>query len=199
MKTTNKEAVNQQLQVLTAQIGKHVASYLVPNYNDGQKLAIVDEGVLKYLKSLLPYASAEKIVSTFIYELQNLLNLDLASEKLLIRAVTEAKEFVAFQESINLMKRYFDPTVTVIRDEPFNAEPRELTITEMIAERNIMAEALAKYDDAINKHPDYPQPSLSELMKDLEKMENGCDFVRSQIHRHPDNRNNGPVVVSNVH
>jgi hypothetical protein len=56
------QAVSQQLSVLTAQIGNNVASYLVPNYNDGQKLAIIDEGVLKYLKDLLPKANPGKLL-----------------------------------------------------------------------------------------------------------------------------------------
>lgn len=137
-----KQAVNQQqdnnLNVQTVQIGKHVASFLVPDYNDGQKLSVIDDGVLKHLKNLLPKASSYDIVKNFRDEINTLLHGEMpGTENLLEDAVKLAKDFVAFHTSINLIKQYFDPKVTVIREEPFNVEPpkpkeiNDMTVDEL--------------------------------------------------------------------
>jgi hypothetical protein len=157
----NKQAVNQQqdnnLNVQTVQIGKLVASFLVPDYNEGQKLSVIDEGVLKYLKSLLPKASVNDILDTFVAQIEAARLSDYNSEERLQHAVDAAKDFVAFHTSVNLLKQYFDPKTTVVREEPFNAEPRELTITEMIAKFNEMTEEWDRYKAKVESHPDYPK------------------------------------------
>ena len=153
MATQTKEAVNQQqsMVVETAQLADQIATFLVPNYNDGQKLAIVDEGVLKYLKNLLPKADAFTIISEFIGELNDAKRLEIGK---LDAAVKCAKDFVAFHETINLMKRYFQPGITIAYKEPFNAAPRPLTITEMCEKYNRMTEELALLDAEIKAHAD---------------------------------------------
>ena len=130
-----KEAVNQQeqdnnLSVQAVKIGKNIAAFLIPDYNEGQKLVVIDEGVLKYLKSLLPTASTFDIINNFISSMKDILDDPYTLEA----AVAEAKHFVAFHESVNLMKRYFDPKVKVTMETPFNVEKPEPTIDEKIAE-----------------------------------------------------------------
>jgi hypothetical protein len=147
MKKTETQAVSQQLSVLTAQIGTNVASYLVPDYNEGQKLAIIDEGLLKYLKDLLPTSSPYEIINNFISRMKDIRNTPCTLEA----AVKECKDFVAFHEGINLMKRYFDPKTVVTREEPFNLPARELTISEKVDQRNALVEQLAKLDAEINE------------------------------------------------
>lgn len=163
MKQT-KEAVNQQLTIDTAQVGAFVAAFLVPNYNDGQQLAIVDEGVLKYLKSLLPKANVNEIVEELINRIKEH-RYSANSTEHLKNVVNECQDFVAFHTSINLMKKYFDPNVKVERAEPFNATPREMTITEMIEHYNVMSEELAKLDVKIKAHPDYPTKQSVEVVE----------------------------------
>ena len=136
-----KEAVNQQqannLNIQTVQIGKFLASFLVPDYNEGQKLSVIDDGVLKYLRALLPIASCRIIVKSLKENITNLLEDYHDDDTLLAYAVDECKNFVAFHTSINLLKQYFDPKVTVIREEPFNVEPpkpkeiNDMTVDEL--------------------------------------------------------------------
>ena len=153
-KQTSPEAVNQQqLSVMTALVGKEIASYLVPNYNEGQKLAIIDEGVLKYLKELLPKATAETIIRQLYDELYDIRFSD-KGDKLEL-AVKSCKDFIAFHESINLLKKYFDPTMKIEYEEPFNQPVRELTISEMVEQYNTMAGMLAQLDAQIKAHPEY--------------------------------------------
>lgn len=122
-----QEAVNQQqdnsLSVQTVQIGKHIASFLVPDYNEGQKLSVIDDGVLKYMKDLLPRADGREIVKDLIGNLSQLLDKKTIGHVIVKDAVSECKDFVAFHTSINLLKEYFDPKVTVVRQSPFNVEP----------------------------------------------------------------------------
>lgn len=163
-KARTKEAVAQQLSVMTALIGTQTASYLVPNYNDGQKLAIVDEGVLKFLKSLLPKASTSEIIRDLIDRLEHIkYNGDLQL------AVNECKDFVAFHETVNLMKRYFDPNTKVEYEEPFNQEPKPLTFVELLREREKLEEMAKALDKEIAEHPDRPQPIVQEKVVVVDK------------------------------
>jgi hypothetical protein len=109
-------------------IGKQIAAFLIPDYNADQKLAVVDEGVLKYLKSLLPKANAWEIIDGFIKRMEAIANKPCTLEA----AVAEAKDFVTFHETVNLMKRYFDPSVKVTMEDPFNVEKPAPTIDEKI-------------------------------------------------------------------
>lgn len=132
--------------VKTVQVGKQVASFLVPDYNEGQKLAIVDEGVLKYLRALLPKSSAYDIIQKFIDNL-NVAKVDQSLDD----AVNEAKDFVAFQKSINLLREYFDPKVKVEMEAPFNVV-RELTITEKSMKLNDLMEEVRKLQAEIDEY-----------------------------------------------
>lgn len=138
-----KQAVSQQqdntLSVESVLIGKHVASFLIPDYNEGQKLAVIDEGVLKYLKNLLPKANPWEIINNFI----NRLLVIASSPCTLEAAVAEAKDFVAFHESVNLMKKYFDPNMVVIMEKPFNIAEPEPSIDSLVHEWSIMEAKIA--------------------------------------------------------
>jgi len=139
------KSVENKMTVETAQLDNQVASFLVGDYNEGQKLAIVDEGVLKYLTSLLPKASTYDIIR----RLKD--NLDLNSS--LEKAVKEAREFVAFHETVNLLRVYFNPKAEIAFNEPFNVV-RELTITEKSLRLNELREEgmrLEKEIDDYNK------------------------------------------------
>ena len=147
--STNKQAVNSKqdntLNVQTVLVGKHTASFLVPDYNEGQKLSVIDEGVLKYLKALLPKANTYEIIDNFIERMQDIRK----SPCTLEAAVAEAKDFVAFHESVNLMERYFDPKVDVKYDEPFNVEKPEPTAKELFEEWVKMGDVLKS---AVGQH-----------------------------------------------
>lgn len=129
-----KQAVKQQqdntLNVQTVLINKKQSSFLVPDFTENQKLAVVDEGVLKYLKELLPKANAYEIINNFIERMEKIRNYPCTLKV----AVQEAKDFVAFHETVNLMDKYFNPNVTVTLDEPFNVEKPAPTIDELILE-----------------------------------------------------------------
>lgn len=137
---------NKEMTVQTVQIGKQQASFLVPDYNDGQKLAVIDEGVLKYLRRLLPKASIADIIQDFINE-QTMAQ----RHNSLDDSVKSAKEYIAFQTSINLLKKYFDPNAKVIMQEPFNVT-RELTITEKSLRLNELREEVIRLDKEINDY-----------------------------------------------
>ena len=147
MKQTN------EMTVQTAQLNDQVAAFLVPNYNDGQKLAIVDEGVLKYLRALLPKASSSDIILKFIDRLRDAMrNPDVDT---LEQSVKEAKDYVAFHESINLLKRYFDPNAKITYDEPFNIASKPLTVNEMMEKGHKLADELNALTQQITNHPDW--------------------------------------------
>lgn len=135
---TKPQAVNQQkdnnLNVQTVLIGKLTASFLVPDYNDGQVLAVIDEGVLKYLKSLLDYASADEIIDGFVHGLEVARLWKGSNKEKLALAVKCCKDFVAFHEGVNLMDKYFNPITVVTREEPFNVEKPTPTVEEMFME-----------------------------------------------------------------
>lgn len=134
MNQIKKQAVSQQkdnsLSVQTVIIGKKQASFLVPDLSDDQKLAVIDEEVLEFLKSLLPTANDYEIINNFITKMERIRNTPCTLEA----AVAAAKHFVTFHESVNLMEKYFDPKVTVVMEEPFNVVKPEKTIDEKIAE-----------------------------------------------------------------
>lgn len=105
--TTQKEAVNQQqdngLNVQTIKINdKQSAALLVPEFQEDQKLAIVDEEVLNYLVNLLPEADTSEIVNKLITKLQRNGMRDLKV------AVKISYDFVVFHKTVNLMERYFE-------------------------------------------------------------------------------------------
>ena len=159
--STIKQAVSQQEETViveTAQLADQVATFLVPNYNEGQKLAIVDEGVLKYLKSLLPKARTSEIIDQLIGKLKELRYKE-GSDSLQL-AVNEAKDFVAFHESINLLNRYFNPGNTIAYKEPFNKEPKPLTLEQLVARRHELEDEMSKVDDMILQANKDKEPEL---------------------------------------
>lgn len=149
-----KQKFANKMTVKTAQLDNQIAAFLVPDYNDGQKLAIVDEGVLEYLKSLLSTARTRDIIMAFRMKLEKA-----GEENDLKMAVEMAQQFVAFHKSVNLLDDYFDVSISKHIEEPFNVT-RELTITEMIDKLNQMTEELAKYKTEVENHPDYPKPEV---------------------------------------
>lgn len=146
-KTQANTKQDSSLSVKTAQVGNQIAAFLVPDYMDGQKLAIVDEGVLKFLKSLLPKADFFTIKDQFIEELRDLHNLE--------DLVKHTKSFVAFHETVNLLRKYFDPNIKVTTEKPFNKEPEPLTLDEMFLKRELLEKEAKELDEMINAHPDY--------------------------------------------
>jgi hypothetical protein len=67
----------------------------------------------------------------------------------------ECKDFVAFHEGVNLMKRYFDPKTKVTYEEPFNKEAKPLTLKEMIEQSHLLVLEMKKMHDTISQHPDW--------------------------------------------
>jgi len=147
-----QQAVNQQdgtVNIKSAQLGKQIAAFLVPDYMEGQKLAIVDESVLDYLTKLLPTASYDEIKHAFIQDCRDMDNLD--------ALVLHAKRFVAFHETCNLLKYYFDKNAKVVMEEPFNKAPEPpklLTLQEMELKLELMHKEAEELMGDITNHPD---------------------------------------------
>lgn len=188
-KAFSKEAVNQptptELSVLTAIIGKDTASFLVPDYNEGRQLSIVDDSVLKYLTGLLPKADVRTIINNLRDVLYDIANKNVNEDRL-AQAVHECKDFVAFHESVNLIKRYFDPSVTVTREKPFNITPEEMSLEDLLADRNKWVEGLKQLDQLIFDHPEHKKEELKEpsyeSLKEMESsLEAELNHVREQI------------------
>lgn len=163
-RTNAQTTENQSLTVKSVMVNaKQSAVFLVPDMTEGQKLAVVDEGVLKYLKSLLPKANGQEIVSELTDRLRSLVNsYKLTPHEMLESAVKECQDFVAFHTTVNLLKTYFDPKTTVEVEKPFNVEeePRELTITELALKRNDLSQELADIDDKIYKYNQQQEPEI---------------------------------------
>jgi len=145
--TTKATTENKTMTVRTAQVAKQIASFLVPDLNEGQKLAIVDEGVLRYLTALLPKAPQHEIVDQFI---QKLIKIQGEFNSLQL-AVDTSREFVAFHESVNLLRTYFDPKIKIEVEEPFNVV-REMTITEKALRINVLQEEINKLSKEISNY-----------------------------------------------
>lgn len=120
---TEATKVDNSLSVKTVGINsKQSAPFLVPELNEGQKLAVVDEGVLKYLTDLLPTASFEEIKHEFIEKIRDTYTL----KKMLVAI----RETLVFHETCNVLERYFDPKTTVTLEAPFNVPKPEPTLLE---------------------------------------------------------------------
>lgn len=201
MQTKQKEAVNQpeskQFSIMTAQVGKQIANYLVPNYNEGQTLAIVDEEVLKYLTELLPTATTYHITSTLIDKLKDARN---NSDNILEDIVGICKNFVAFHETVNLLRKYFDPNVKVEREQPFNVTPDAMSLDDLLQYRNVTIDELKDIDNRIFSHKDYKapepvQPTLHDLYTLRNDLENEMKELQKQIEAHPERREEVQVVA----
>lgn len=159
-RTNAQTTENQSLTVKSVMVNaKQSAVFLVPDMTEGQKLAVVDEGVLKFLKSLLPSASSYDIVSNLINRLDDVRR----GKDMLENAVKECQDFVAFHTTVNLLKTYFDPKTTVEVEKPFNQTPEPPTLEEMIKERDEMSSYLDGLEKAIIDHPNYgmPEPKVA--------------------------------------
>jgi len=194
MKKTSKEAVNQpnptQLSILTALVGKETASFLVPDYNEGRQLSIVDDSVLKYLTELLPKADVRTIINNLRDMLYDIANKNVNEDRL-AQAVAACGEFVAFHESVNLIKRYFDASVTVTREKPFNLKPDDLTYEELLEMRNKAVDSLHALDQTIFDHPNHmkdevKEPTNEELMEMEHTLQGELDEVKKQIRERMD-------------
>lgn len=159
-----KKQTNQDNSLTVKTVGlnpKQSAAFLVPDYMEGQQLAVVDEGVLKYLKSLLPKANAYEIIDEFIKRMEIVRNHPCT----LGAAVKEAKDFVAFHETVNLLNVYFNPQTKVIREKPFNIE-MELTLDELVDKKNQAIQMVADLEALIQSHPDWMKPKQEVVVVD---------------------------------
>lgn len=154
-----KQAVDQQeVTVKTVQLqGKESSSFLVPDLQEGQILAVVDEGVLEFLTSLLPKANVWDIITKFVRRMDEIKN----DPCTLDAAVDEAKRFVTFHTSVNLLRRYFDPKTLIYKEKPFNVV-EELTITEKSLKINEMKEQIMKWELEIDKYNDEQEAKENE-------------------------------------
>ncbi len=112
--------------------GKESASFLVPDLQENQKLAVVDEKVLNYLTDLLPTADFYSIRRQFRDVIDGCGTLK--------ELVKEAKEFVTFHESVNLLERFFDPKTEIVREEPLNVAQQPKPIEELMVENGFEEE-----------------------------------------------------------
>lgn len=141
-----QQAVSQQeVTVKTVQLqGKESSAFLVPDLQEGQVLAVVDEEVLRFLTELLPTASTREIIDAFIEKLRVIKarNDGMGDLK---EAVAVAKHFVSFHTTVNLLDRYFDPKSTVVKEKPFNVA---MTLDELVDKwQELEAQIAGQLDD----------------------------------------------------
>lgn len=149
-----KQAVKQQqtdntLTVKTVMVNEKLsASFLVPDYNEGQILAVVDENVLNILRKLLPSADIAEIMHQFHEQTEKVYSLD--------QWVALLRKELAFHQTVNLMRQYFDPKVVVTKEHPFNIEPKPLTFEEMKLRYESMITEMDMLQTMIKEHADNP-------------------------------------------